>query len=211
MPGQLAAGGSRAVADLGGHRAGQPGHLGERHRGQVPPLPGQLDHAVPLGRTVSAYPARLPLTDRVAVAAPRLARGGAKFPGQPVPFLSQPGTVGFQGGDPRGGVLTDLSDQAVGILAGLRKLGSHAACLPFGPGAHLIPLAGSIGQSLGDGLAGVGPDPVQLGADFGLGGARPFRLTTGLLRLGGGVLDGLIPLADRQGDLFIGCPPDRFN
>ena len=61
MPDQLTARGPRAVTDLRGHRAGQPGHLGQRHHGQVPALPGQLDHPVPLGRAVPAHARRLPV------------------------------------------------------------------------------------------------------------------------------------------------------
>ena len=146
----------------------------------------------------------------------------AKFGGQPVPLLTQPGTVGFQAGDPgstvlpdllnpRCRLLADLPGHPAGILTGLRKLGPHAVRLPFGLRAQFLPFPGSIGQRVGDRLPGIGADPVQFGADFGLRGARPVRLAAGLLRLGGSMFNGFVSLADGQGDLLVGCPPDRFQ
>jgi hypothetical protein len=137
MAGQLAARGSRAVADLGRHRAGQPGYFRERQYGKVPPLPGQLDLPVPLGRPVPAHTARLPVSSRAAVL-PRLAGDGAEFGGQPVPVGAQPGTIGFGCGD-----------QGRGVLTGLRGVGAQAVCLPLVPGAQFLPFPAGIGQRRG--------------------------------------------------------------
>lgn len=123
MPDQFTARGSRAVTDLGGHRAGQLGHLGQRDRGQVPALPGQLDHPVTLGRAVPPRASRLPGSCRAAAVLPRLAREGAKFRGEPVTFTAQFSTGLFQRGHPRLGAVADLSGQVIGILADLRELG----------------------------------------------------------------------------------------
>ena len=162
--------------------------------------------AGPSRRTRCARPSRAR-----AGAGPQLAGGGAKVRGQPVPFLAQPGAVGFQGGDPGSSLFPEVLHQARGIGAGLRELAAHAVGLPFGPAAQFVPFPGGIGQSLGDGLPRVSAHPVKLAAHLGLGGARPVRLAAGLLRLGGSMPDGLIPLADRRGDLLVGGPPFRFK
>ena len=161
MPDQLTARGSRAVADLGGHRAGQLGHLGQRHRGQVPALPGQLDHPVPLGRAVPPRAAR-PAGSRRAAAC-RAGGGGAKVGGEPVPFLAQPGAVGFQGA--RSGPQRLPGACPARCAASSRtcsSCGPQPAGLPFRPGADLIAFPGRIGQGLGDGLPRRRPVPGQV-------------------------------------------------
>src|SRR5690348_5992256 len=54
VPDQLAAGRPGAVTDLRGHRDGQLGHFGQRHRRQIAALPSQLDHLVPFRHAAAA-------------------------------------------------------------------------------------------------------------------------------------------------------------
>ena len=122
-----------------------------------------------------------------------------------------PAAVGFQGADPGSSLFPEATGLLRGVAAGLLELHPQPVGLPFRPGADLIAFTGGIGESLGDGLPGVGAHPVKFAAHPGLGGTRPFRLAAGRLRLGGSVRDGLVPLADGRGDLLIGCLPGRLQ
>ena len=215
MPDQFAARGSRAVADLGRHGAGQLGHLGHRHRRQVPALPGQLDHPVPLGRAVPADTARLPLWCRAGGAVPCLVRG-ADLGGQTVPFGPQPGPVGFQPGDPGGTVLPDLPNQVSGVVAGLLKLGPQPVDLPVGPGPDLIALPCRPGEpvtfaaQLGADLLGC--RHVRRGAVADLPGQPP-GILAGLGKRGAQFLPlpGLTGQGLRDGLPRIGADPVQFG
>ena len=90
IPDQLAAGRPGAVADLGGHRTGQLGHLGQRHRRQVAALPGQLDHLVPFRRATIAR-TRRPGFSPCPGACPGRPVRGAEVRGQLIAFGLQPG------------------------------------------------------------------------------------------------------------------------
>ena len=117
---------------------------------------------------------------RAGPAPPRRPGGGAKVCGQPVPFLAQPGAVGFQGADPGSSVFPDGVRQLRGVGAGLLELGrSPSACRSAQARSSSRSRAASI-ESLGDGLPGVGAHPVKFAAHLGLGGTRPFRLAAGL-------------------------------